>query len=482
MKIIMAAAECVPFAKTGGLADVIGALPKELAENDHDVTIFLPKYSLIAEEFVQQFSLLEEITISFAGEQKTCNIHQFKNENVRYFFLENQEYFGRSQIYGQADDGERFGFFNNAVLTAIKKLELNADVIHVHDWHTAVIPLLLKEDSRFKNMGEGLKSVLTIHNLQFQGVFPKSVFTKGFKTEESQFDDSAIEWNGNYNMLKTGILYADKVTTVSPTYRDEILTSQYGEGLEKVLWQREEDLVGILNGLDTKFYNPATDLAIEMEFDHSSIEEKAVNKRKAQSLTGLPVNGNIPLTVMISRLAGQKGIDILEETLPELLQSKEMQFILLGSGEEKFEDFFRQLAKKFPDKVAAHIGFDEELAHQLYAGADIFLMPSHFEPCGLSQLISMRYGTVPVANKTGGLKDTVIEYDRITQTGNGFLSDFTRNSPFTEALKRALTLYQESEHWEAIKKNGMDADYSWKQSAKAYEELYQEMVSNLTAK
>ena len=482
MKIIMAAAECVPFAKTGGLADVMGALPKELVKNDHDVTVFLPKYSLIAEEFVQQFSLLDKITVPFAGEQKTCGIHQFRNGNVRYFFLGNQEYFGRSEIYGQADDGDRFGFFNSAVLSAIKKMELNADIIHVHDWHTAVIPLLLMEDSRFKDMGKRIKTVLTIHNLQFQGVFPKSVFTTGFELEESQFDSSAIEWNGNYNMLKTGILYADKVTTVSPAYRDEILTSQYGEGLESVLRKREEDLVGILNGLDTEFYNPATDLAIEMEFDHSSIEEKAVNKRKAQSLMGLPVKGNIPLTVMISRLAGQKGIDILEETLPELLQSREMQFILLGSGEEKFEDFFVQLAKKHPDKVAAHIGFDEDLAHQLYAGADIFLMPSHFEPCGLSQLISMRYGTVPVANQTGGLKDTVIEYDRNTQTGNGFLSDFTRNSPFKEAMGRALALYQESEHWEAIKKNGMEADYSWKQSSKVYEELYQELMSNFAAK
>lgn len=482
MKISMAAAECVPFAKTGGLADVIGALPKELAKNGHDVTVFLPKYNVIAEEFVQHFSLIEEIPVSFGGEIKPCGVYQYNDENIRYLFLESREYFGRSKIYGEPDDGERFNFFSIAVLTAMKEMEVKADIIHVHDWHTAIIPLLIKKDSRFKVLGESAKTVLTIHNLQFQGNFATTVFTKGFELDENGFDLSSIEWNGNYNMLKTGISYADKVTTVSPSYRDEILTAAYGEGLEDVLKERKGDLVGILNGLDTQFYNPATDLAIEMEYDHSSIEEKAVNKRKAQSLMGLPVKGDVPLTVMISRLAGQKGIDILEEALPELLQSNELQFILLGSGEEKFEDFFVQLAKEFPDKVAVHIGFDEDLAHQLYAGADIFLMPSHFEPCGLSQLISMRYGTVPVANKTGGLKDTVIEYDRVTQTGNGFLSDFTGNEPFTEAVRRALMFYQESGHWEAIKKNGMEADYSWKQSAGLYEGLYQELTKNLSAK
>ncbi|MCM3612103.1 glycogen synthase GlgA [Planococcus sp. MERTA32b] len=482
MKIIMAAAECVPFAKTGGLADVIGALPKELAKNNHDVTVFLPRYSLIAEEFTQDLSLLEEIPVPFGGESKTCAVYQYNDENIRYLFLDNREYFGRSQIYGEPDDGERFNFFSLAVLTAMEKLAVEADIIHVHDWHTAIIPLLIKKDSRFKRLRESVKTVLTIHNLQFQGVFPSTVFTNGFEFAENGFDLSSIEWNGNYNMLKTGISFADKITTVSPSYRDEILTARYGEGLQEVLEERKGDLVGILNGLDTKFYNPATDLAIEMEFDYSSIEEKAVNKRKAQSLLGLPVKGDIPLAVMISRLAGQKGIDILEESLPELLETNDMQFILLGSGEGKFENFFVQLSEKFPDKAAAHIGFDEDLAHQLYAGADIFLMPSHFEPCGLSQLISMRYGTVPVANKTGGLKDTVIEYDRITQTGNGFLSDFTLHSPFAEAVKRALALYRQSEHWEAIKKNGMNADYSWKRSAKVYEQLYQGLTKNLTAK
>lgn len=475
MKIIMAAAECVPFAKTGGLADVMGALPIQLAEYGHEVTVFMPKYSLISEQYAKEFVLLEKIEIPFSGGQKECSIYQYSNKNVRYLFLGNQEFYERSQIYSQEDDGERFSFFNAAVLTVMEKLELEADIVHVHDWHAAIIPFLLKEDDRFKALGKGIKTVLTIHNLQFQGNFNKTVFTEGFGLDDALLDWGANDAKTNYNMLKTGILYADRITAVSPSYRDEIITARYGEGLENVLKQRQDDLTGILNGLDTETYNPATDLAIEMEFDHTSIEGKAINKRSAQTLMGLPVKGDIPLTAMISRLAGQKGIDILKDTLPDLLASNEMQFMLLGSGEEKYEKFFQELSRQFPGKVSVHIGFDENLAHQLYAGADIFLMPSHFEPCGLSQLISMRYGTVPVANRTGGLKDTVIEYDRHTKTGNGFLSDFIQGSSFDDAVKRAFTLYQESEHWEAIKQNGMAADYSWNQSAKAYEELYQKL-------
>lgn len=477
MRIVMAAAECVPFAKTGGLADVIGALPVKLAEYGHEITVFMPKYSLIAEEFTENFALIEELEVPYYGENKPCAVFQYTMDKVRYLFLGSSEYYGRSQIYGQDDDGERFGFFNAAVLEAMKKLGIEADVIHVHDWHAAMIPFLLKTDSSFRSLGERAKTVLTIHNLQFQGKFSKAVFADGFGMGEEQGIYEAVEWQGDYNMLKTGIQFADKVTTVSPSYRDEIMTARYGEGLETVLQEREGDLVGILNGLDTEFYNPATDLAIEMEFDHTSIEGKAVNKRSVQTGMGLPVKGDIPLAIMISRLAGQKGIDILQETLPDVLASTDMQFILLGSGEEKYENFFQDLSRQFSSKVAVHIGFDENLAHQLYAGADIFLMPSHFEPCGLSQLISMRYGTVPVANKTGGLKDTVMEYDRQTKTGNGFLSDFKEGSSFSDALKRALALYPESEHWETIRQNGMGADYSWKQSAKAYEELYRKLIS-----
>ena len=294
--------------------------------------------------------------------------------------------------------------------------------------------------------------------------------------DERYYDEGMVEWRGDFNALKTGIFYADKVTTVSPTYRDEILTDFYGEKLNNLLQEKEQDLVGILNGIDTEVYNPATDLSIEREFDAMSLEGKQVNKRAIQLKAGLPERGDVPLLTMISRLAGQKGVDVLQEVLPALLKEEDVQFVLLGSGEEKYEQFFRELAADFPDKVYIHIGFDESFAHLLYAGADIFLMPSHFEPCGLSQLISMRYGTVPVANKTGGLKDTVVEYDENLKTGNGFLSDFSQNRPFDAALNRALTFYKQAEHWEAIKKNGMEGNYSWSRSAAEYAKLYERII------
>lgn len=472
MKIVMAASECIPFVKTGGLADVVGSLPKELAELGHNVTVFLPKYSLIPEEYQKGFSESEKISVPFAGEMKSTAFYDTVLDGVRFVFVENDDYFTRDQIYGQADDGDRFAFFNRAVLAAMQTAHYEADILHLHDWHTALIPFLLEKDERYENLKKKFKTILTIHNLQFQGVFSKDLLTQSLEIGEQYFNEEGVEWHGNLNMLKTGILFADKVTTVSPAYKDEILTEQYGEGLHPLLQQRKEDLVGILNGLDTDFYNPETDSAIEKKFSHTSIEEKEVNKRAIQSRFGLNEKMDIPLMTMVSRLAGQKGIDVLKETLPGILEKNDVQFILLGSGEEESEQFFKKLAADFPGKAAAYIGFDESLAHLLYAGADIFLMPSHFEPCGLSQLISMRYGTVPVVNKTGGLKDTVIEYDEKKQSGNGFLSDFSQGHSFSDAVLRALTLYQQASQWEKIKQNGMQGDYSWSRSAKEYADLY----------
>jgi starch synthase len=473
MRIVMAAAECVPFVKTGGLADVMGALPKELAALGHEVTVILPCYSLIPEEYKNGFSLKDEIEVPFKRSMNRYRLFEYELKGVQYVLVENEEYFARDQIYSQPDDGERFAFFNRAVLAVVESLEGSVDILHIHDWHTAMIPFLLKEDARYASLKETMKTILTIHNLQFQGWFPKSLLVEELEMDESYFHDEAASWHGNLNFLKTGILYADKVTTVSPTYRDEILTGPYGEKLDPLLREREADLIGILNGLDTEFYNPAADMAIEMVYDHTSIEDKAVNKRAIQSRFGLPERGDVPLLTMISRLSGQKGIDVLEQTLPGILKAQDMQFVLLGSGESQYEQFFRKLASEFPEKVAAHIGFDESLAHLLYAGADIFLMPSHFEPCGLSQLVSMQYGTVPVANKTGGLKDTVVEYDPTLRSGNGFLSDFSKQESFAEAMNRALSLYQQPEQWETIKQNGMQGDYSWSRSAKEYASVYE---------
>lgn len=472
MKIVMAAAECVPFVKAGGLADVMGALPKALVEIGCEVTVVLPKYSLIPQEYQKEFTLGEEVEVPFKGQNHRCRTFSYELQGVDYIFIENDFYFDRDLIYRQPDDHTRFAFFSRAVLAAVETLRAQTDILHLHDWHTALIPFLMEKDPRYAAINSKVKTILTIHNLQFQGNAPKSVLTEEYEMDGAYYEDGTAEWKGYFNILKTGILFADQVTTVSPSYRDEILTARYGEGLEALLQEKGESLVGILNGLDTEFYNPATDMAIEMEYDETSMERKAVNKRAAQKRFSLPVRGDIPLLAVVSRLTKQKGMDVLQELLPKLLKEKDVQFILLGSGDEKVAQFFKSLAADFPEKAATYIGFDEDLAHLLYAGADIFLMPSHFEPCGLSQLISMRYGTVPVANKTGGLKDTVVEYDARAQTGNGFLSDFSANESFERALERALALYQNPEHWEIIKRNGMQRDSSWKRSAEIYAEAY----------
>lgn len=474
MKIVMAVAECVPFVKTGGLADVAGALPKALAHLGHTVTVVLPKYSLIPDELQQQFTKHDELEFDFKGERTQASVFAYEREGVQYLLLENDDYFARNHIYGQPDDAERFAFLNRGVLAVLHSLPHPADIVHVHDWHTAMIPFLLQEDEQYTELRQGLQTVLTIHNLQFQGNFAPEAFTANYGMDSRYLREDAVLWHGNFSMLKTGIQYADKVTTVSPTYRDEILTDQYGEGLQQVLQHRQDDLTGILNGLDTEAYNPAADPAIEQTYDASSVAAgKSANKRTIQRKFGFREQPDIPLLVMVSRLSGQKGIDVLENTLSELVTKEGLQVIILGTGEERYEQSLQQLASDHPDKVYAYIGFDEALAHLLYAGADIFLMPSHFEPCGLSQLISMRYGTVPVANKTGGLQDTVIEYDEGQQTGNGFLSDFSRGQTFTGTLKRCLSFYKQPPDWQTIQQNGMKGDYSWPRSAEQYAKLYE---------
>lgn len=471
MKITMAASECIPFAKTGGLADVIGALPKELAASGNEVTVFLPFYSVILEDLQLLMKEEQSVTFDFAGQAQTSRIFQYEDAGVTYLFIDKPEYFGRDQLYSQEDDGERFAFFCRAVLERLLLDEEQPEVLHVHDWHTGLIPFLLTEDPRYTVLRSATKTLLTIHNLQFQGAADKTVVSGALGMDEGK-----TLWRGNFNALKTGIAYADVISTVSPSYRDEILTERYGEGLESLLQERADDLIGIVNGIDTTFYHPALDKAVERQYDLTTIEQKVVNKRAVQQRFGLPEKGEVPLLVMISRLSGQKGIDVLQAELPELLANEEIQFVLIGSGEEKYEHFFEELTKQFPDRAASLIGFDEKVAHLVYAGADIFLMPSHFEPCGLSQLISMQYGTVPVVNRTGGLKDTVIEYDTYLRSGNGFLSDFEKGESYLDAVRRALQLYEQPEEWLTIKQNGMRGDYSWTSSAQKYEETYRKMT------
>lgn len=410
MKVLFAVSECIPFVKSGGLADVAGALPKALARLGNEVAVMLPKYSQIPERWKKRMEKTAECTVAVGWRQQYCGIEHMAEGDVNYYFIDNEYYFNRDSLYGHYDDGERFAFFSRAVLEAAEAVNIQADIVHTHDWHTAMVNYLLKEEYRKHPFYEQMRSILTIHNLQFQGIFPPDVTHDLLGLEMDHFHYERLEYNGFVNFMKAGIIAADHVTTVSPTYRNEILTPYYGEQLEQVLRYRENDVTGILNGIDDTFYQPKSDPYIETHYDSEHLACKEENKTKLQRRMGLPERSDIPLISMVTRLTKQKGLDLVRRIMHELLEEQDIQLVVLGTGEREFEDYFRYAEFAFHEKCRAYIGFDEPLAHQIYAGSDMFLMPSKFEPCGLGQLIALQYGSIPIVRETGGLYDTVRSY------------------------------------------------------------------------
>lgn len=475
MKVLFTVSECGPFVKSGGLADVAGSLPKELKSLGTDVRVILPKYGTIAENYKKQMKLIKDFTVSVGWRNQYCGIEELTFEGVTYYFVDNEYYFKREGLYGYFDDGERFAYFNRAVLEALAHLDFYPDVLHCHDWHTAMIPFLLRMEY-YKRKGYGsIRTVFTIHNLQFQGIFPQETLGDLLGLDGGAFHPENLEFYGNVNFMKGALVAADKITTVSPSYKQEIQTTQFGEKLDGLLRAREDDLIGILNGIDDKFYNPADDPLIYQTYTTSSIQKKAVNKREIQKYFGLPVRANTPLMVMISRMTRQKGFDLVKCVLREILQ-EDIQVIMLGTGDYEYEEYFRQAASIYPEKLKVHIGFNENLAHRLYAAADLFLMPSLFEPCGLGQLIAMRYGAVPIVRETGGLNDTVHSWNELTGEGNGFSFSHFNAHDMLFTITRALSFYQHHT-WEAIVQKAMEMDHSWAQSAFRYNQLYAELAS-----
>lgn len=476
MKVLFAVSECAPFVKSGGLADVTGSLPKELRKFGTDVRVILPKYGMIHESFEQMMTKGNEFSVPVGWRNQYCGIEELQFQGVIYYFVDNEYYFKRDGLYGHYDDGERFAYFNRAVLESLNYLEFFPDIIHCHDWHTAMIPYLLRVDYQNRK-GYGLiRTVFTIHNLQFQGIFPPIILGDLLGLKNEFFHPNHLEFYGNINFMKGGIMAADAVTTVSPTYKQEIMTPAFGEKLDGLLKMREEDLYGILNGIDDSFYNPHNDQLIVQTYGEENVEMKAANKSEMQRFFHLPVKPNIPLMVMISRLTKQKGLDLVKWVLGEILE-EDIQLIVLGTGDYQYEEFLKSAAVDFPDKLKVHIGFNESLAHQLYAAADLFLMPSLFEPCGLGQMIAMKYGSVPIVRETGGLNDTVISWNEFTNEGNGFsFSNFNAHDMlFT--IRRALSFYHKREEWNRIVKNAMRKEHSWAQSAFKYNWLYAELIS-----
>lgn len=475
MNILFVASECTPFVKIGGLADVIGSLPQALKRlKNCDVRVILPKYRAIPEKFKKKMTLIRDFTIEL-GEKKNIyvGLQTLKLGSIRYYFIDNLFSFGdRENVYNYGDESERFAYFQKAVLESIPFMaDFVPDVIHVHDWHTAMIPLLIK--TKYALLYPNIKTILTIHNLAYQGIFSINDYKFFNITYDNRF-----EYEGYLNFLKSGIVSADLVTTVSETYAKEILTDYFGYGMQRLLKLRGASLIGIMNGLDYGDYDPAMDPLIAVPYDSTTVESgKAANRQALFQRLGTRLNPEKPLISIISRLVGQKGLDLVKTVITELLESEEFSFVVLGDGEKEYVDFFTELQKQFPEKVRVVIGFDNRLAHLIYAASDLFLMPSKFEPCGLGQLIALHYGTLPLVRETGGLVDSVKPYNEFEKTGNGFSFAHYNAHDMMYVIRYALKVYSEDpESWQLLVNHAMKSDFSWTLSAKAYKKQYRKLI------
>ena len=481
MKVLYVASEAVPFCKTGGLADVAGTLPKALKEAGVDVRVIMPKFGAIPEKYRNDMEHVYDGSVNVSWRSKYVGIDKYELDGVIYYFVDNEEYFNRDGFYGYDDDAERFSFFCRAILNSLEAMDFWPDVINANDWHSALVQVLLKLEHRGDERYEKIKTIFTIHNLKYQGVFPKTVMDDVLGLDWQYFNNGDLEFYDAVNYMKGGIIYADYVSTVSKTYAQEIQYEYFGEHLDGLLRKRRDDLYGIVNGIDYDTFNPETDKNLFVNYSTSedkfvSFERKCDNKEKLQELLGLPKGRKIPMVSMVTRLVAAKGLDLVVRMMDELLQHEDFQFVLLGTGDKVYEDWFKGLAWRFPNKVSANIRFSNELAQRIYASSDIFLMPSNYEPCGIGQLIAMRYGAVPVVRETGGLKDTVQQYDKYAKSGNGFVFSNYNAHEMMYSLKRALSTYGSFEVWAQIEYNAMNSDYSWKESAREYKELYEKLM------
>ena len=472
MKVCFIAAEAAPFVKVGGLGDVIGSLPKALRELGVDARVILPLYSSIdRERFGLKYKAYQFVDLGWR--HSYCGIFETEVDGVPCYFVDNEQYFNRDSIYGQIDDGERFAFFSKAALEILPALDFKPDVVNVNDWHTALSVIYLDVlKSREAEFYKDMKSVLSIHNIEFQGRFNPYEMGNLFGLENKYFD--ALIYNGDVNLLKGAIQLADRVNTVSETYAREILDPYFSYGLDKILTVEQGKLRGILNGIDVDKFNPKTDPMIPVNYDLKTFEDKVQNKLAFQKEMDLEVNADIPLIGMVTRLTHQKGIDLILQASEEILKTG-AQLVILGTGDAHYESALRSLEHYRHDRVRSILLFSNEMSAKIYAASDLFLMPSKTEPCGLSQLISMRYGTVPVGHRVGGLRDTVIPFTGVE--GNGFTFESFQAGDMMDAIYRAVTcFYQSPDEWKQIIKNNLQKDVSWEQSAKKYLDLYHEVV------
>ncbi len=483
-KILFAASEAVPFVKTGGLADVVGSLPKFFPKKAYDVRVVLPKYRFIAEEFRTRMERVGVCSVRFKKENQYVGIDRLVEDGVTFYFIDSETYFVEETPYGEiARDAEKFSFFSMTVLAMLPVIRFQADVIHCHDWHTGLTPAFLEAFCRGEKFYRSTRFVFTIHNLKFQGRRPIEEIQKMTGLPEEYFTDALLESYGEANLLKGGIVFSDYVTTVSETYAREIQAPEGGEGLDGLLRARTDHLIGIPNGLDYQDQNPETDPRIAHRFAGDLAGYKSANKADLQRELRLDEREEIFLIGMVSRLTEQKGFDLVEQALDEILASGDVQLAVLGTGEERYETMFRSYAEKYPGRISATIGYSENLAQRIYASCDAFLMPSVFEPCGLSQLMALRYGTVPLVRNTGGLADTVEAYNEVEHTGTGFHFFDCSADELLGMIHRAQKVFVESPgEWKGIIERGMAADFSWDASCKKYGALYDRIISEEAAR
>ena len=477
-KILFVASESVPFIKTGGLADVVGSLPKNLNKDEYDCRVIIPKYQCMNENFKNQLQYVTHFYMDLAWRSQYVGILKMEYDGITYYFIDNEYYFSGPKPYGDiCYDMEKFAFFSRAALSALPVIDFRPDIIHCHDWQTGLIPVFLKDTFSQGQFYQGIKTIMTIHNLKFQGIWDAKTVKDMVGLADYYFTPDKLLHYKDANFLKGGIVYADYVTTVSDTYAEEIKQPFYGETLDGLMCARSNSLFGIVNGIDYDVYNPETDPYIVQNYSAQNFrKEKIKNKRALQQQLGLEQDDKRFMIGIVSRLTSQKGLDLIQCVMDEIC-SDGIQFVILGTGEEQYENMFRHYDWKYNNTVSANIYYSEELSHRVYAACDAFLMPSLFEPCGLSQLISLRYGTVPIVRETGGLKDTVEPYNEYESKGTGFsFANYNAHEMLNTIRYAEHVYYNKKREWNKIIDRGMASDFSWNSSARKYEELYTRLL------
>ena len=473
-KILFITSEVYPFIKTGGLGDVAYALPKELNRQGYETRVMCPLYKDIPQQYKDNMVKVCDFTVPVGWRNQYCGLFRTELDGTTFYFLDNEFYFLRGGAYGYYDDGERFAFFNRGALEAILHMDDFApDILHINDWHTGMIPVLMRHF--YYGTKAHCKTLLTIHNLKFQGIYPKQTLTELLCLNDSYFTEDKVKFYDCISFMKAAIVFSDYVTTVSPTYALEIQNDFFGEGLNGILNKYNHKLKGVLNGLDYEINNPKTDSKIFANYSYAKPDNKTVNKVELQKQLGLVQDPNMPMIGIVSRMTAQKGFDLVIAMIEQIMQEN-VQLVLLGTGDSKYEDVFRYYAHRYPERVSANLYFSDELARRIYAGSDLFLMPSLFEPCGLGQLIALRYGSIPLVRETGGLKDTIEPYNEFENKGNGFSFTNFNAHDMMNVIRYALNVYRNNkENWQKLIKRAMRCNYSWEKAAKNYIDIYENL-------